>query len=45
MADSGSSTNLASPLRAENGATGAAAEEKETRRQFNYPLVKVLHLM
>ena len=46
MADDGSTNNLAAAVKSSDAATGEGAskqtEEKETRRQFNYPLVKVI---
>ncbi|KAI8906732.1 dynein light chain type 1-domain-containing protein [Gorgonomyces haynaldii] len=39
MADSGSTQNLAQPVKTDAPAA-QAQEEKETRRQFNYPLVR-----
>ncbi|ORY23897.1 hypothetical protein BCR33DRAFT_659996 [Rhizoclosmatium globosum] len=39
MADSGSSANLAAAS-ADKGGAAAASDDKDTRRTFNYPLVK-----
>lgn len=39
MADQGSTSNLAAAVKPE--AATEKPEEKETRRQFNYPLIRV----
>ncbi|KAI8842805.1 Dynein light chain 4, axonemal [Chytriomyces hyalinus] len=40
MADSGSTNNLASAAAAGGGDAKAAGDEKDLRKNFNYPLVK-----
>ncbi|KAJ3193036.1 Dynein light chain 4, axonemal [Irineochytrium annulatum] len=45
MADAGSTGNLAAPAAASGAAAGEKAEEKDLRKNFNYPLVKVCDMV